>query len=278
MAESTGSDLWRNALLEKGKEMEERRSGWDAMPEKSTELAIELFNILEARDGGECDEQRAKDCERVREILACKAPGVHCNMRTPEYGEPLLLLAVHHSVEMVRVIAAAGADLNAQEDMAGETAMFRVREMLTSNADLDDEVIEIDQDDHYVQVEKVLLELAAQQGIELDQSSAMERLQGLYDDEDSSADEEDDSMDDSDDDNDESDADDTSDDEEASDDEEGSDDEGDDDDDEANSDASDEAEDELEGEENEGLVDENHDINANNFDDGDGGVQQAESG
>lgn len=109
-----------------------------SLPEASQALISEMFRIVSGEDDeiGEDDTvlerdpgfekpapQRQEDVRRVREILGCKAEGVHANLRW-KWGETLVHLALEydhrHPPEMLLAVLEAGTDPNAPNAMDGE--------------------------------------------------------------------------------------------------------------------------------------------------------------
>lgn len=99
-----------------GQEAYERASRYCALSPVACRLVDELFSRVSS-DASDVRE----DVRRVREIFAMRLQGVDASIKSLDYGEPLLALALGHSLAMTRALLECGGDVNAVTDMDGET-------------------------------------------------------------------------------------------------------------------------------------------------------------
>jgi hypothetical protein len=102
----------------------QRAAAYSSLTPAAARLVDELFQRVTS--GGA---DKRSDVRRVREILGLRVRGVDANIKSLDYGEPLVAHAMRHSVEMTRALLEAGADVNAASDMDGDSLGAQIGDM-----------------------------------------------------------------------------------------------------------------------------------------------------
>jgi hypothetical protein len=137
--------------LGNGWEQDEARNAADveALDDTSRALLLELRSMvfserLYAIPPEELEATKQQDVLRARDMLSQQSD-VNLNIKVLPYGETLLSAAVRHSVDMIQIFLAHGADPNLENDMASETAYDQVEEYLQEELEDGDENSELQQ-------------------------------------------------------------------------------------------------------------------------------------